>query len=139
MLKKTITYTDYEGNQRTEDFYFNLTKAELTIMDLSVPGGINKKLQRISQEMDVPLIMETFRSFILDSYGKVSDDGRRFIKSEELKKEFEQTEAYSELFMEMCTDANAAAEFLAGIVPKDFGEQFRKAAKEANITALPQG
>lgn len=139
MLKKTITYTDYEGNQRTEDFYFNLTKAELTMMDLSTPGGINKKLQKISQEMNVPLIMDTFRGFILNSYGQISDDGRRFIKSEQLKTEFEQTEAYSELFMEMCTDANAAAEFLAGIVPKDFGEQFRKAAAEAKLTALPQG
>ena len=138
MLKKTIKYTDYEGVERTEDFYFNLTRAELTMMDLSIPGGINKKLQRISQEMDVPMIMDTFRMFILDSYGKISDDGRRFIKSSELKKEFEQTEAYSELFMEMCTDANAAADFLAGIVPKDFGDQFRKAAAESNLTALPQ-
>lgn len=138
MLKKTIKYTDYEGVERTEDFYFNLTKAELTMMDLSIPGGINKKLQRISQELDVPMIMDTFRTFILDSYGKISDDGRRFIKSEELKREFEQTEAYSELFMEMCTDANAAADFLAGIVPKDFGDQFRKAAAEAKVTALPQ-
>ena len=138
MLKKTITYVDYEGNERKEDFYFNLTRAELTMMDLSIPGGINKKLQKISQEMDVPLIMETFKMFILDSYGKISDDGRRFIKSPELKKEFEQTEAYSQLFMEMCTDANAAADFLAGIVPKDFGDQFRKVAAESNLTALPQ-
>lgn len=137
MLKKTITYVDYDGATRTEDFMFNMTRAELMVMNLSEPGGITKKLMKISQEVDVPAIMETFRTFILDSYGQVSPDGRRFVKSQKLKEEFEQTEAYSQLFMELCTDANAAAEFLAGIVPSDLGDEFRKAAKDIDAKALP--
>lgn len=135
MLKMDRTYTDFEGNERKETLYFNLTKAELTRMNLSEPGGITKKLTKIGQEMDVPAIMEIFRTLILDSYGEVSSDGRRFIKSKEMRDAFEQTNAYSDLFMELCTDANAAVDFLAGIVPKDIGEEIRKAD---TLQALPQ-
>ena len=126
MLKKTVKYVDYEGKAREEDFYFNLNKAELMRMNLSTPGGITKQLRHISQKMDVPAIMETFRTFILDSYGVISSDGKRFIKTPQLKEEFEQTEAYSEIFMELCTNAEAAADFIAGVVPKEVGDEFRK-------------
>ena len=126
MLKKTITYTDYEDVERTEDFYFNLTKAELTKMNLSYPGGFVKHLMKMSQDMDAPGLITVISDLILKSYGEISSDGRRFIKSEKLSQEFEQTEAYSELFMELCTNAEATAEFITGIIPSSLREQIKK-------------
>ena len=119
MLKKTITYTDYNGLERTEDFYFNLTKAEITEMELSVTGGLSEMIQNIVKAKDTPSIVKIFKQLVLQAYGKKSDDGRRFIKSEALKEEFAQTEAYSELFMELATDADKAGAFINAIIPKD--------------------
>ena len=118
MLKKTITYTDYEGVERTEDFYFNLTKAECVEMQWSAEGGMAKRLQKIVATQDVKQIVEIFKDIILRSYGEKSDDGRRFIKSKELSDAFSQTEAYSELYMELSSDDKAAAEFINAITPK---------------------
>lgn len=118
MLKKTITYTDYDGVQRTEDFYFNLSKAEIAEMELSTAGGLDKTINRIVAEQDGARIIALFKDLVLKSYGKKSDDGRRFIKNQELRDDFAQTEAYSDLFMELATDADAAAAFVNGIVPK---------------------
>lgn len=117
MLKKTMTYTDYDGNERTEDFYFNLSKAEIGEMELSINGGLEAMLNRIIQERDNAKIVATFKDLILRSYGKKSDDGRRFIKSPELSEEFSQTEAYSDLFMELASNADSAAAFVNGIMP----------------------
>lgn len=134
MLKKEITFTDYNGNPRKETFWFNLNKAEITRMQLERAGGLDKKLEKISEKQDVPAIIETFRKLILDSYGEKSDDGRRFIKNAQLSKEFEETEAFSELFMELCTDAKAAADFVNGILPADMGDAARAAiAEQFNI------
>ena len=99
MLKKTITYTDYDGVQRTEDFYFNLSKAEIAEMELSTAGGLDKTINRIVAEQDGARIIALFKDLVLKSYGKKSDDGRRFIKNQELRDDFAQTEAYSDLFM----------------------------------------
>lgn len=118
MLKKTITYVDYNGDERTEDFYFNLTKAEIAEMELGVTGGFANMVKKIIDSRDVPQIMTTFKDIILKAYGVKSDDGRRFIKSKELSDEFSQTEAYSELFMELGSNAEAASAFINGIVPK---------------------
>jgi hypothetical protein len=118
MLKKTMTYTDYDGNERTEDFYFNMSKAELAEMNLSEAGGMEKALRQIISEQDQKKIVEFFKGFVLDSYGKKSPDGRRFIKSQELRDDFAQTEAYSDLFMELVGDAEAAAVFVNGVIPK---------------------
>ena len=123
MLKKTITYTDYNGVERTEAFYFNLTKAELTEMEMSTTGGLAEMLQKIVDAKDMPSIIEVFKKLILKAYGEKSDDGRRFIKSEELSTAFSQTEAYSILFMELATDDKKAAEFFNGIVPELTPEQ----------------
>lgn len=118
MLKKTITYTDFNGVERTEDFYFNLTKAEIAEMELEVPGGMTTMIERITKTQDTPSLIKVFKDLILRSYGKKSDDGRRFIKNAELVDEFKDSEAYSELFMELATDADAAAAFVNGITPK---------------------
>lgn len=118
MLKKTITYTDYNGVERTEDFYFNMNKAELMEMELSETGGLSTMLDKIAKTNDIPSIAKFFKGFILKAYGVKSEDGKRFIKSEELSKEFEQTEAYSILFMELATDDKKASDFINAIVPK---------------------
>ena len=119
MLKKTIPYTDYNGLERTEDFYFNLSRAEVATMELSTAGGLAEMIQKIITSQDAPQIVKVFKDLILASYGEKSADGKRFIKDPELTKAFEQTEAYSNLFMELATDANAASAFVNGIMPKD--------------------
>jgi hypothetical protein len=123
MLKKTITYTDYNDNQRTEEFYFNLTKAEIAEMELSTVGGLTQLLRGMIAAQDMPAIVKFVKELILNSYGKKSPDGKRFIKSPELSEEFMQTEAYSILFMELSTDADATSDFVNGILPADVRAQ----------------
>lgn len=123
MVKETVTYTDYDGNERTEDFYFNLTKAELAELNLSVKGGWANALQKAANERDIPEVTKQFKNLLLKSYGRKSPDGRRFEKSEEITNDFLQTEAYSVLFMKYASDANAAAAFFKGVVPKDIAEK----------------
>ena len=118
MIKRTITYTDYNGNQRTEDFYFHLNQAELTEMQLTTDGGLGEKLQRIIDARDVPTIVSVFKDILLKAYGVRSADGRRFQKSKEIREAFEQSEPYSILFMRLATDNKYAAEFIKGIIPK---------------------
>lgn len=119
MYKKTITYTDFFDNERTEDFYFNLNRTELMKLELGTQRGFANMTQSIIDANDGPTIMEKFNEIIMMSYGEKSDDGRRFIKSKDLSEKFSQTPAYDAFFMEICTDAKAAAEFVNGIVPKD--------------------
>ena len=119
MLKKVITYTDYEGNERTESHYFNLSKAELMEMELSVNGGFGKLMEKISTEKDGKELIKHFKEIIQKSYGVKSPDGKRFQKKAELFEAFSETEAYSELFMELATNATSAEEFVKGIMPKD--------------------
>lgn len=119
MLKKTITYTDYNGNERTEDFYFNLSKAEVMEMEMSTSGGLAEMINRIVAAQDAPAIINVFKKLVLKAYGEKSPDGKRFIKSDEIATAFSQTEAYSQLFMELATDADAAAKFVNGIVPTE--------------------
>ena len=122
MLKKTVTYVDYNGVERTEDFYFNLSKAEVTEMELSVEGGFSKMLEEIVKSNDNVRILELFKEMVLKAYGEKSADGRRFIKSKELSEAFSQTEAYSEIFMELAMDEKAAAAFVNGIMPANLGK-----------------
>lgn len=117
MLKKTITYTNYNGIEITEDFYFNLTKAEIMEMEMSTSGGMAEMINKIVSSQDAPAIIKIFKELILKAYGEKSADGKRFIKSEEISTAFAQTEAYSQLFMELATDADAASTFVNGIVP----------------------
>lgn len=125
MLKKTITYTDYNGVERTEDFYFNLKKSEIMEMEMSTDGGLSEMIKKIVATKDIPSLMSIFKKFILKAYGEKSPDGKRFIKSEELSESFEQTEAYSELFMELATSDKAAAEFINGLIPPDVAAQIK--------------
>lgn len=115
MLEKTIKYTDYNGEVREEKFYFNLNKAEITEMELSTEGGLTEMIKKVVAEKNVPEIMKIFKNLILASYGEKSADGKRFIKNKELAEAFSQTEAFSDLFMELATNADAASEFVNGI------------------------
>lgn len=119
MYKKTITYTDVNGEKRTEDFYFDLTKTEAMKLDLGIAGGLEAYMNRCLQRMDVPAILDLFDKIVLKAYGEKSDDGRRFIKSEELSLAFSQTGAYDELFQEIFTNPDKATEFMEGILPAD--------------------
>lgn len=117
MIKKTISYTDYNGIERTEDFYFNLTKAEIADMELSTTGGFSELVKKIIDAKNVPQLVEIFKTVLHKSYGVKSPDGRRFMKNEELWLEFKETEAYSLLYMELATDDKKAADFINGVVP----------------------
>lgn len=117
MITKTITYVDYNGTERTEDFYFNLTKAEAMEWEMSKAGGLAELIKKVVAAQDMPTLISLFKELILKSYGEKSLDGKRFIKSKEISEAFSQTEAYSQLFMELATDADKAAAFVNGIVP----------------------
>ena len=136
MLKKTMTYVDYDGNERTEDFYFNMTKTECVRLQLGTAGGLENMLRKIIAEQDTTKIMPIFEDIIRGAYGEKSLDGKRFIKNSELTEAFVQTEAYSNLIMELLTDADAASAFIRGIVPPDLGEAMDKAATDSAATAV---
>ena len=126
MLKKTITYTDYNGNSRTEDFYFNLTKTELMKMEMGTNGGLSEMVKSIIAAQDQAALIQIFEDLILKAYGVKSLDGKRFEKSSQLSEAFAQTEAYDQLFMELATDADAAAQFINGIVPAEMAKELPK-------------
>ena len=127
MLKKTITYNDYNGVERTEDFYFNLSKAELMEMEMSISGGLTEMIEKIVATKDAPAIIKIFKELILKAYGEKSADGKRFEKKNgALAEAFAETEAYSKIFMELATDADKAAEFVNGIMPSNIAKQLPK-------------
>lgn len=129
MLKKTITYEDFNGNTVSEEFFFHLSKAELVEIEMSHEGGLSASLARIVAAEDAKSIIAEFKNILLSAYGKRSEDGRRFIKNQELRDEFESTEAYSALFMELVTDTTAAIEFINGIIPAGLAEDVALIAK----------
>lgn len=138
MLKKTITYTDYDGNERTEDFFFNLSKAEVLEMEMGVNGGMTKLIQRLVAEQDMEHISKTFKEIIMKAYGEKSLDGKYFEKSPERSLRFSQTEAYSELFLELL-DPEKAAAFINAILPQDAVAQAaaaNNAPKPANLVPM---
>lgn len=141
MLAKTITYTDYNDNERTETFYFNLNQHELAALENSNKGGLTELIRRAAEAQDAKTIMDTFTKIIHMAYGIKSMDGKTFLKSEEAYQEFLGTNAYDKLFMEVVTDADHASDFIIGCMPKDLQADARKKAKEleangGNITAL---
>lgn len=123
MVVKKIKYTDFNGVEREEEFMFNLTEAEITEMELTTDGGLSDSIKKIISAQDTPEIIKTFKMLLLKSYGEKSADGRRFIKSEELTEAFTQTNAYSQLFMELATDDKAAIAFINGIIPDSMRER----------------
>ena len=138
MYVKEIEYTDFNGVTRKEKFYFNLTKAEILDMELGKTGGLTEYIQKILEAQDTPAIMSLFKSLLLKSYGVKSDDGRRFVKNDQVRSEFEQTQAFSDLYMMLALADNEASKYVNAIVPDDMkvpDEQKAQFAKEL----LPSG
>lgn len=122
MLKRTISYEDFNGNQVSEVFYFNITKTELIELELSYDVGFQETLQAIIENEDHRRLVEEFKKIVLFAYGIKSDDGKSFVKSEELRTAFASTAAYNALFIELATDSDQASLFINGIMPKDMAE-----------------
>jgi len=119
MLKKTITFKDLDGNEITEDFYFNLSKRELAEMKIAHKGDLSEYLKEIIRSEDGQAILDNIKNFIAMSVGVRGEDGRRFIKNRDITDSFMQSDAYDELFFELVSNADAAADFFMGIVPED--------------------
>lgn len=132
MVKKTITYTDFNGEEVTSDLYFNLTKAELVEIELGHKDGLGESIQRIIDSKDGAAIVAEFKKILLMAYGQKSLDGTRFIKNDALREEFESSAAYSEIFMELVTDAEKAAAFIQGVIPEDMTEETMKSVAKLN-------
>lgn len=136
MLKKTITYTDYNGVERKEDFLFNLTQTELMKWDLKTPGGLAAQLEKITQKFDIPSLTEFIEKLIDKSYGIKSEDGVRFIKDDKLSEMFRQTEAYDQLFIELLSDEKEVTAFINGILPKELLDKAKEQNAEGYKPAL---
>lgn len=120
MIKRTITYTDYNGVERKEVFYFNISEAELAKMELGTAGGMSAMLTRIIDSREDTEIANIFEQIVLAAYGEKSPDGKYFRKDPQMSKDFSYTEAYNKLYMELATDSKAAAEFIRGILPEKY-------------------
>ena len=136
MIKKTITYTDYNGTVRTEPYYFGLTKAELLDMEIYTDGGLENMLQTITDAKDVKKIIDTFKSIVQKSYGVKSPDGKQIVKNKETLDAIMSSPAYSDLIVSLLSDVNEASEFINGILPSDIIREVRKhqAENTQNIT-----
>jgi hypothetical protein len=119
MIKKTVTYNDLNGNERTETFYFHFYESEILEMEMSVDGGFAERIQRIIDAKDQPSLIRVIKKFVLDAYGVKSDDGKQFIKNDAVRAAFVQCPAYSKIFMELVLDDTAAADFVKGVVPAE--------------------
>lgn len=136
MLKKTITYTDYNDVERTETFYFNISESELTEMQLSTEGGLAERLQKMIDAQDVPSVTKVFKDIILKAYGEKSADGKYFRKSEEISNAFVATEAYNKLYMELLQDPDKLAEFINGLLPKSVRDEVTKVQAERKLQVV---
>ena len=132
MLTKSITYTDFDGNERTEDFRFNLTKAEIMQMELSESGGLTAVLNKIIAGQDMPNLAKLFKEIILAAYGEKSLDGKRFVKNQEIRDSFEQTQAFSDLYMELISDEKAASDFVTALIPESLANDVKKIQSNAD-------
>lgn len=137
MLKRPIKYTDFNGNEITEDFYFNLTKAEVVKMQLSIDEGLAEMLQRIVQTEDKPALIREFENILLMSYGVKSEDGKRFVKNDELRADFLNSAAYDQLFTELITNEQVIADFILGVLPNDMKALVQGNSDQDKPTGIP--
>lgn len=138
MLKKTITYTDYDGMERTEDFWFNLSKTELTKLDAELPGGVLGVLRKIIDKKDRKALVDFIETLILRSYGEKTLDGKRFVKTPEMAEEFMQTPAYDELFMSILSDTDSQTNFINGVIPQSMAKEIEQTDKKQVENALAE-
>lgn len=140
MLKKTITYEDWNGETRTEDFYFNLTRTELVEMEVGlIPGkSLTETLQTLITDNDMGTIVKTIKDIVLRAYGEKSSDGKRFVKNQDVRDSFEQNPAYDILYMELATDSEKAADFLNGIMPSSVRENLGEDSKQVLLAKMKE-
>lgn len=138
MLKKTITYTDYDGMERTEDFWFNLSKTELTKLDAELPGGVLGVLRKIIDKKDRKALVDFIETLILRSYGEKTLDGKRFVKNPDMAEEFMQTPAYDELFMSILSDTDSQTSFINGVIPQSMAKEIEQTDKKQVENALAE-
>ena len=138
MLKKTITYTDYDGMERTEDFWFNLSKTELTKLDAELPGGVLGVLRKIIDKKDRKALVDFIETLILRAYGEKTLDGKRFVKTPEMAEEFMQTPAYDELFMSILSDTDSQTSFINGVIPQSMAKEIEQTDKKQVENALAE-
>lgn len=138
MLKKTITYTDYDGMERTEDFWFNLSKTELTKLDAELPGGVLGVLRKIIDKKDRKALVDFIETLILRSYGEKTLDGKRFVKTPDMAEEFMQTPAYDELFMSILSDTDSQTSFINGVIPQSMVKEIEQTDKKQVENALAE-
>lgn len=120
MIKKTVQYVDFNGDSQTEDIYFNLSKAEITEMELSQQGALlTEHIKKITEAKDNKELIKLFKEILVKSVGRRSEDGKRFIKNDAIREEFISSEAYSTIFMELAFNDEAAVEFMNGVMPSD--------------------
>lgn len=123
MTSKTVTYKDWNGMDRTETFYFHFSQAELMEMEISQEGGFSERVKKIAAANNLPDMLKIWKNFVLDAYGIKSEDGRRFMKNEEIRQSFVECPAYSIIFMELATNTDAASNFINTVVPADMAAQ----------------
>lgn len=123
MIKKTVTYVDYNGIERTESYYFHYTEAEILDMEMSTEGGFAERIQRIIDAKDQTALMKEIKKFVLDAFGVKSEDGRRFMKSQDIKQAFVESPAYSEIWLELLSDDKMASDFVNGVVPENMNDR----------------
>lgn len=133
MIKKTVTYTDYNDEERTESFYFHYTEAEILDMEMSEEGSFTDRIQRIIDAKDKTALMKLIKKFVIDAYGVKSEDGKRFMKNDDLKTAFVECPAYSDIFMEMVTNDEVAAEFVNGVIPNTMKDRVAKLSAGKSI------
>ena len=138
MLMKTITYTDYDGMERTEDFWFNLSKTELTKLDAELPGGVLGVLRKIIDKKDRKALVDFIETLILRSYGEKTLDGKRFVKTPDMAEEFMQTPAYDELFMSILSDTDSQTSFINGVIPQSMAKEIEQTDKKQVENALAE-
>lgn len=132
MFKKTVTYKDYNDVERTETYHFHFSEAEILDMEMSVEGGFAERVQKIIDANDQTKLMKVIQKFVIDAYGVKSEDGKRFIKNEQVKTEFIESPAYSKIWMELVTNDQVAADFINNVIPADMKDQLASiAAKKA--------
>ena len=138
MLKKTVTYTDYNGVERTEAFYFHYNEAEILDMEMSTEGGFAERIQKIIDAKDEVSLMQVIKKFVIDAYGVKSEDGKRFIKNDVVRTEFLESPAYSQIWMELVMDDEIAADFINNVIPSGMKEKLEGLikAREAKIKAV---
>jgi len=138
MLKREIKFEDFDGNQSSDIFYFNISKPELVELEVEHEGGFGKMLESIVETKNNKELIKKFKDIVLLAYGVKSEDGKRFIKSDQLREEFSQTAAYNELFMELATDDNAAVQFLTAVLPKDIAGEVNSVKSEVLPPTKPE-